>query len=185
MLAAVGLSLFDHGEYMVRARVRQPDWSIYAEDADAVLAWLQQHRADGVIATSNPALVYLRTGTPTIQLEGLVDRAALTEQPVGKGRVMVWASTVDNDWNDLAVQPVLLPFVHQLVKHASGYAPAKPAFTVGDPFDPAVSAAAAQFFWRQMLSDLREGVRYSLPFGNSESATPWTDRRISTQGAFR
>lgn len=72
--------------------------------------------------------------------------AALTEQSVGKGRVLVWASTVDGDWNDLAVQPVFLPFVHQLVKHASGYAPAMPAFTVGDPFDPAIMAAAAQQF---------------------------------------
>ena len=24
-----------------RARVRQPDWSVYAEDTDAVLAWLR------------------------------------------------------------------------------------------------------------------------------------------------
>ena len=29
-------------------------------------------------------------------------------------------------------------FVHELVKHASGYATARPAFTVGDPFDPAL-----------------------------------------------
>jgi hypothetical protein len=87
MLGVAGLSLFDHGEYLARARARQPDWSIYAEDTDAVLAWLQQHRADGVIATSNPALVYLRTGTPTIQLEGLVDRGALKARGV---RYVVW-----------------------------------------------------------------------------------------------
>jgi hypothetical protein len=87
MLAVAGLSLFDHGEYIARARVRQPDWSIYAEETDAVLAWLQQHPADGVIATSNPALVYLRTGTPTIQLEGFVDRAALKARGV---RYVVW-----------------------------------------------------------------------------------------------
>lgn len=47
------------------------------EDIDAVLAWLRQHPADGVIATSNPALAHLRTCTPTIQLEGLVDRVRL------------------------------------------------------------------------------------------------------------
>lgn len=87
MVGVVGLSLFDHGEYLARARVRQPDWSIYAEDTDAVLAWLRQHAADGVIATSNPALVYLRTGTPTIQLEGHVDRTALKARGV---RYVVW-----------------------------------------------------------------------------------------------
>ena len=87
MLGVAGLSLFDHGEYVARARVRQPDWSVYAEDTNAVLAWLQQHPADGIIATSNPALVYLRTDTPTIQLEGLVDRAALKARGV---RYVVW-----------------------------------------------------------------------------------------------
>jgi hypothetical protein len=51
-------------------------------DTDAVLAWLRQHSADGVIATSNPALVHLRTGTPTIQLEGLFDRAVLKARGV-------------------------------------------------------------------------------------------------------
>jgi hypothetical protein len=87
MLGVVGLSLFDHGEYVARARVRQPDWSIYAEDTEAVLAWLQQHPANGVIATSNPALVYLRTGTPTIQLEGALNGAALKARGV---RYVVW-----------------------------------------------------------------------------------------------
>ena len=87
MLGVVGLSLLDHGEYIARARFDQPDWSIYAEDTDAVLAWLQQHPADGVIATTNPALVYLRTGTPTIQLEGRVDRAVLKARGV---RYVVW-----------------------------------------------------------------------------------------------
>ena len=87
MLGVIGLSLFDHGEYIGRARVRQADWSIYAEETDAVLAWVQQNPPDGVIATSNPALVYLRTGTPTIQLEGLVDRAVLKARGV---RYVVW-----------------------------------------------------------------------------------------------
>ena len=87
MLGVVGLSLFDHGEYVARARVRQPDWSIYAEDTEAVLAWVQQNPANGVIATSNPALVHLRTGTPTIQLEGLIDRAVLKARGV---RYVVW-----------------------------------------------------------------------------------------------
>lgn len=62
--------------------------------------------------------------------------AALTEQPVGKGRVLVWSSTLDSRWNDLALQPVYLPFVHQLVKYAAGYSPAPPWQVVGDPFDP-------------------------------------------------
>lgn len=46
---------------------------------------------------------------------------ALTERTEGEGRVLLWTSTLDRFWNDLALQPVYLPFVHQLVRHASGY----------------------------------------------------------------
>lgn len=87
LLGVAGLNLFDHAEYITRARVRPPDWSVYAGDTDAVIGWLQQHPADGVIATSNPALVHLRTGIRTIQLEGAVDRAALKTRGV---RYVVW-----------------------------------------------------------------------------------------------
>ena len=87
MLGVIGVSLLDHGQYIARARLGQPDWSVYAENTDAVLAWLQQHPADGVIATTNPALVHLRTGTPTIQLEGRVNRAVLKARGV---RYVVW-----------------------------------------------------------------------------------------------
>ena len=38
---------------------------------------------------------------------------ALVEGHRGKGTVVVWTSTLDQFWNDLALQPVFLPFVHQ------------------------------------------------------------------------
>lgn len=85
--SVVALSQFDHMDYLARAETRQPDWSIYAEDTDAVLTWLQQHPATGVIAASNPALVHLRTDTPTIQLDTVVDRAALKGRGV---QYVVW-----------------------------------------------------------------------------------------------
>jgi hypothetical protein len=46
---------------------------------------------------------------------------ALTERTEGEGRVLLWTSTLDRFWNDLALQPVYLPFVHQLVRRASAY----------------------------------------------------------------
>ena len=49
---------------------------------------------------------------------------ALAEKRIGEGRVLVWTSTLDTFWNDLARQPVFLPFIHQLVKHAAGYSEA-------------------------------------------------------------
>jgi hypothetical protein len=46
---------------------------------------------------------------------------ALVEGTLGRGRVLVWATSLDLSWSDLALKPVYLPFVHQLVRHASGY----------------------------------------------------------------
>ena len=41
---------------------------------------------------------------------------ALVERAVGRGRMLVWTSGFDLAWNDLALKPVFLPFVHQLVR---------------------------------------------------------------------
>ena len=50
------------------------------------------------------------------------DRAvALVERRVGQGTVMVWTSTLDTFWNDLALKPVFLPFVHRIVVYLSHY----------------------------------------------------------------
>jgi hypothetical protein len=60
---------------------------------------------------------------------------ALVEKRLGSGRVLVWTSTLDTFWNDLARQPVFLPFMHQLVKHAASYAEASSWHTVGEVMD--------------------------------------------------
>jgi hypothetical protein len=60
---------------------------------------------------------------------------ALVERQLGRGRVLLWASTLDLYWNDLALKPVFLPFVHQVVRHLSAYKD-RPAFaTVGQVID--------------------------------------------------
>ena len=46
---------------------------------------------------------------------------ALAERRVGQGRVLLWTSTLDNFWNDMALQPIFLPFVHQMTKHIGGF----------------------------------------------------------------
>ena len=62
---------------------------------------------------------------------------ALMERRVGNGRVLLWASSLDMDWNDLAVKPVFLPFVHQLARHLAAYREPEPWLTVGEVLDPA------------------------------------------------
>ena len=56
---------------------------------------------------------------------------ALLERKVGRGRVLVWASSFDGIWNDLPLQPVFLPVAHQLAKYAAAYADERPWSIVG------------------------------------------------------
>ena len=60
---------------------------------------------------------------------------ALAEQRTGEGTVLVWTSSLDSFWNDLALQPVYLPFVHRLVEHVAGRAEALQSFGVGQVVD--------------------------------------------------
>ncbi len=61
---------------------------------------------------------------------------AMAERKIGSGSVMLWASTLDNYWNDLAKKPVYLPFVHQVVRHLATYEQPKNFLTIGDVVDP-------------------------------------------------
>lgn len=62
--------------------------------------------------------------------------AALAEQRVGSGRVLTFASSLDGYWNDLARQPVFLPFVHQLVRYAAAWRDEPRARAVGESLRP-------------------------------------------------
>ena len=42
---------------------------------------------------------------------------ALLERKLGEGRVLVLASTLDRDWNDLAIQPIFLPLMQQAARY--------------------------------------------------------------------
>ena len=74
---------------------------------------------------------------------------AALEKKVGAGRVIVWTSTLDDTWTDIAVKPVFLPLVHQLVRYLAHYEPATSWLTVGQVARPhgarAKSAATASW----------------------------------------
>ncbi len=69
---------------------------------------------------------------------------ALVERRVGAGRVLVWLSSLDLAWNDLAVKPVFLPFVHQMARHLVAYREAPPWMTVGDVLDPSLAGGPSK-----------------------------------------
>ena len=67
---------------------------------------------------------------------------ALLERRVGTGRVLMWTSTLDTTWTDLALKPVFVPFVHRAVRYLGAYREPKPWRTVGDVVDPGLQAPA-------------------------------------------
>ena len=68
---------------------------------------------------------------------------AIAERSVGEGQVLALTSTLDGYWNDLAQQPVFLPFVHQLVRYASGRTEVVSSFPAGQVIDVTDARAMA------------------------------------------
>jgi hypothetical protein len=62
---------------------------------------------------------------------------AIVEKRAGSGAVLLWTSSLDSYWNDLALRPVFVPFLHQAIKHLGRYAESKAWRTVGESFDAA------------------------------------------------
>jgi len=91
----------------------------------------------GEIDTSHPALrglddlrsakftryIAVEPGTDDRVLLRLDDGAPLLlERPLGAGRVLLFTSSLDREWNDLPVQPVYVPFVAGLANDLLGSA---------------------------------------------------------------
>ncbi len=83
---------------------------------------------------------------------------ALVEKQLGTGRVMLLASTIDRDWNDLAIQPIFLPLVQQATRYlarAPMHGPEAPAL-VGQRHEIA-------------LGDGDQRVEVTLPSGKTRT----------------
>src|SRR5205814_977369 len=46
---------------------------------------------------------------------------ALIESTTGKGRVLLFTSSLGTSWNDLPLTPLYLPFVHQIIRYLGGH----------------------------------------------------------------
>lgn len=73
LLSIVGLNVYDNAGYIVRTRGGASsgvEWLAHARDVDDALAWMSRSLApQGGLATTNPALVYLRTGRKSIAFD--------------------------------------------------------------------------------------------------------------------
>ncbi|MGI9625639.1 MAG: BatA domain-containing protein, partial [Longimicrobiales bacterium] len=60
---------------------------------------------------------------------------ALAEGRVGRGRVLIWATGLDRFWNNFPLQPVYLPFIHQLATYLGGQGEVPPWHEAGSTVD--------------------------------------------------
>jgi hypothetical protein len=105
LLSLIGLNVYDHGGYIVHARADgEVNWLAQAREVDALLEWINRGGLpdDGILVSTNPGLVYLRTGRNSIASDhpmqewstwedrGVRYAAALypVELPAGKHKVL-------------------------------------------------------------------------------------------------
>jgi hypothetical protein len=101
----------DEGEHLQRARsghpVLAPLIGLGKDDALAAARFtryglFKPTAADG----DRDVLLHFESGAP-----------AMIEKKLGEGRVLLFASTIDRDWNDLAIQPIFLPLLQQATRY--------------------------------------------------------------------
>lgn len=108
--------------------------------------------------------------------------AALVERTLGAGRVLLWSSTLDNEWNDLPLKPVFLPFIHRVMAHLSGYKPSTASMTIGQVIEvpggdrrlvrPSGEQAAFAAAERTRVVELSEQGFYEIRDRSGKEAVP-------------
>ena len=73
----------------------------------------------------------LKESTVLMELDG--GEPVFLERSVGKGHVLLFASSLDTRWNNLALQSVYLPMLHEAVGYLAGREETKPAYRIGEP----------------------------------------------------
>jgi hypothetical protein len=114
---------------------------------------------------------------------------ALAEVAVGDGRVLVWTSDISNAWNDFPIQPVFLPFVHQVTKYLADYAPDRAWFSTGEVVDLSVyPKATASALARHVALGTDPELVVERPSGERSIQQPGADARYLTleeHGVYR
>jgi len=70
--------------------------------------------------------------------------AALVEKDVGEGKVLLFASSLDLEWNNLALQGLFLPFVHEALRHLVRSEVGQSAYEIGDSINLAQFVSEAE-----------------------------------------
>ena len=67
---------------------------------------------------------------------------ALLERGLGQGNVILFASSLDLEWNNLALQGLFLPFIHETLRYLVQQNPKQRAYQIGDSMDLDISGKA-------------------------------------------
>jgi hypothetical protein len=103
------------------ADARHPVFRTFG-DAAANLSLVRFHRVTRVRA-SERARVLARFSNGGV---------ALLECPAGQGRVLLFASDLNNRWNDFPLHPTFVPFVHEITRYLSAARERPREYLVGD-----------------------------------------------------
>lgn len=118
---------------------------------------------------------------------------ALVERTAGRGRVIVYASTLDLSWNDLPLKPMFLPFVHQLGRHLSGFKEQPAWLTIGQVLDVDAAEIAAGSTsgtaaranpQRTILTPSGQRRNLAAPVAAPNGTTPAAALEMSEQGFY-
>ena len=102
----------------------------------------------------------------------------LLERESGKGRVLLFTSSLDRNWNPLPLKSVFLPFCQEMVKYAARFQPTPQAYRVGDR----VSLQSLNPQWGKALATLSTSGR---SFAHSWTVVAPSGREISLDGPVR
>ena len=104
---------------------------------------------------------------------------ALVEGRRGKGRILIWASGLDRFWNDLALQPVYLPFVHRVTRFLGGRGEVAPWHLAGSTVNLAALTRAGTTL------EIPPGAVAMEPGGGSVAVDPTTALlRLESRGIW-
>ena len=92
--------------------------------------------------------------------------AALVEKDVGEGKILLFASSLDLEWNNLALQGLFLPFVHETLRHLVRSEAGQSAYEIGDSINLAQFVSDAEVAVRDA-----NGLSVSLEANNLQRAT--------------
>ncbi len=104
---------------------------------------------------------------------------ALVEEQTASGRVLIFASDLNNEWNDFPLQPAFVPFAHEAVRYLAAARSPRVDYVVGE-LPGANGTRPGTMQMQAAVGDTRPGRRVAVNVDARES-----DPARITADAFR